>query len=193
MSSFGHRRWPSFGSSGSRKSDAKDVPRASRDEVQSIITRLNDADATVRRDAAGALRALALHADMKKLIVRCHGIGPLVDLCDGVDDDGRGAEAAARCLWNLAVDDDNKVQIAASGAVPALVAVLASKGEDRRGARKAAAGALRNLAVRPENRSLIIEGGAAPPLVALLQSADAAGSEAAARCVWNLAYESPEN
>ena len=193
MSSFGHRRWPSFGSSGSRKSDAKDAPRASRDEVQSIITRLNDADATVRRDAAGALRALALHADMKKLIVRCHGIGPLVDLCDGVESDGRGAEAAARCLWNLAVDDDNKVQIAASGAVPALVAVLASTGEERRGAREAAAGALRNLAVRPENRSLIIEGGAAPPLVALLQSADAAGSEAAARCVWNLAYESPEN
>ena len=97
---------------------------------------------------------------MKKLIVRCHGIGPLVDLCDGVDSDGRGAEAAARCFWNLAVDDDNKVQIAASGAVPALVAVLSSKGEERRGAREAAAGALRNLAVRPENRALIIEGGA---------------------------------
>ena len=130
---------------------------------------------------------------MKKLIVKCHGIGPLVDLCDGVDNDGRGAEAAARCLWNLAVDDDNKVQIAASGAVPALVAVLSSKGEERRGAREAAAGALRNLAVRPENRALIIEGGASQPLVALLKSADAAGSEAAARCVWNLAYESPEN
>ena len=70
MASFGHRRWPSFGSSGSRKSDTKDVPQASREEVQSIITQLNDADATVRRDAAGALRALALHADMKKLIVR---------------------------------------------------------------------------------------------------------------------------
>ena len=117
MSSFGHRRWPSFGSSGSKKSDTKDVPQASREEVQSIITQLNDADATVRRDAAGALRALALHADMKKLIVKCHGIGPLVDLCDGVDTDGRGAEAAARCLWNLAVDDDNKVQELMTGTV----------------------------------------------------------------------------
>ena len=127
MSSFGHRRWPSFGSSGSRKSDAKDAPRASREEVQSIITQLNDADPTVRRDAAGALRALALHADMKKLIVRCHGIGPLVDLCDGVDDDGRGAEAAARCLWNLAVDDDNKVAIAQAGGVMPLITCLSPR------------------------------------------------------------------
>jgi len=183
MASFG------FG----RKKSAAPAPRASRKEVAAIVAQLSDETPTVRRDAAGALRALALQADMKKLIVRCHGIGPLVDLCDGVDSDGQSAEAAARCLWNLAVDDGNKEAIAESGAVPALVCVLAAAGDDRAGAREAAAGALRNLAVRPENRSLIIEGGAAPALVALIQSADAAGAEAAARCVWNLAFESPEN
>ena len=126
---------------------------------------------------------------MKKLIVRCHGIGPLVDLAAGVDTDGRGAEAAARCLWNLAVDDDNKVQIAPRQAPCRRCAVLSSKGEPA-GRRPPPA----RCGTWPCGRrtALIIEGGAAPPLVALLKSADAAARKPPLRA-WNLAYESPEN
>ena len=74
-------------------------------------------------------------------IARAGAVPPLVELLR--HGDAAGKQAAACALQTLACNDDNKVQIAASGAVPALVAVLASTGEDRRGAREAAGDHLR--------------------------------------------------
>ena len=104
-------------------------------------------------------------------------------------------------MLNLADNADNGVAFAAAGAVPPLVAALASP---HAGVREAAAGALRNLAAVGEcarvrwvegtwgggaaaNAVLITDAGAAPALVALLASPDDGAAEAAAGALWNLA------
>lgn len=113
-------------------------------------------------------------------------------------------EAAARCLWNLAISDRNKLRIAQHGGVAALVA-LARDGATV-GAKEAAAGALRNLAVDKANQVAVVAAGAIPPLVELLRDGGslrcatprtatsvAAGAECAARCLWNLAFDNAAN
>ena len=63
--------------------------------------------------------------------------------------DAEGKAKAAGALWNLAVNDDNQVAIAAAGGILPLVALLSSG--DAKGKAKAAE-ALRNLAVNNDNQ-----------------------------------------
>eukprot|EP00633_Aureoumbra_lagunensis_P005416 CAMPEP_0197306436 /NCGR_PEP_ID=MMETSP0891-20130614/3315_1 /TAXON_ID=44058 ORGANISM="Aureoumbra lagunensis, Strain CCMP1510" /NCGR_SAMPLE_ID=MMETSP0891 /ASSEMBLY_ACC=CAM_ASM_000534 /LENGTH=133 /DNA_ID=CAMNT_0042788675 /DNA_START=270 /DNA_END=668 /DNA_ORIENTATION=+ len=69
-------------------------------------------------------------------------------------------EKAAAALWNLAINDENKVFIAEAGAIPALVNNLLTSGTAI--ANKNAAGALGTLAVNDEDKVAIAEAGAIP-------------------------------
>ena len=83
----------------------------------------------------------------------------------------------------------------AAGAIGPLVTLLSKGGTI--GAKEAAAGALRNLAVNVDNQVLIVEAGAVRPLVELCKEGDneatAAAAEAAARALWNLAFNNEAN
>ena len=149
--------------------------------------------------AAEELRVIALENSAKVLIAGLGGIGPMVEL---MGDERRSAacrEACARTLWNLATNNDLKVSIAAAGAISPLVALM-SGATSSVGCKEAAAGCLRNLAVTSENAAAIVAAGALNPLVALCRvgpgwnGGDAiACAEAAARALWNLAYDDPGN
>ncbi|GMF09117.1 unnamed protein product [Phytophthora lilii] len=78
------------------------------------------------------------------LIELSHGVkAPLMKLLETGNDDQK--EAAARLLWNLAMNDCNQVEIVGHGAIAPLVKLVKS-GND--GQKEAAAGALQNLATR---------------------------------------------
>ena len=169
--------------SGSKKSDGRDVPQASRGAVYNNTTkrRRRDGPAPPRHT-----RALALHADMKKLIVKATA-SALWWICATASKVMEGRQPRAVFVepggGRRQQGADRRERRRAG------VARLASKGEERRGAR-----GRRRRAAEPGRAArvrLIIEGGASQPLVALLKR-PARESEAAARCVWNLAYE-PEN
>lgn len=186
---------------GSRiREDGEDVMptgRAEMAQITELVASLGKGDPEARCKAAAELRVLALDGDNKVAIVAAHGIGPLVDLCrDGTDEvNAGGAEAAARALWNLSINNDNKVAIAESGAIGPLVKLISNGGTI--GSKEAAAGALRNLAVNVDNQVLIVEAGAVRPLVELCkegsEEATAAAAEAAARALWNLAFNNEAN
>ena len=111
------------------------------------------------------------------------------------DHDADASERAARQLMDLAYECPENVQsIMRSGALEPLVRLLGGGGP---GAREAAAGALRNLAVNVDNQVLIVEAGAVRPLVELCKEGDneatAAAAEAAARALWNLAFNNEAN
>ncbi|KAG1664972.1 hypothetical protein FOA52_001984 [Chlamydomonas sp. UWO 241] len=78
-------------------------------------------------------------------------------------------QKAAHALSNLAAKDDNKVTIAAAGAIPPLVQLLrlGSAAE----VQQHAAGALINLALNADNKVTIAAAGAIPLLVQLLRLA----------------------
>ena len=69
-------------------------------------------------------------------------IRPFIGRLEGEELDKQLAEADGFVDFGFSpamIEKAPKLQIAASGAVPALVAVLSSKGEERRGAREARA------------------------------------------------------
>ena len=133
------------------------------------------------------------------LIAGLGGIRPLVELLGDERKSAACREAAARTLWNLATNNDLKVSIAAAGAISPLVALMGGANASV-GCKEAAAGCLRNLAVTAENAAAIVSAGGLAPLVALCRvgpgwnGGDAvAAAEAAARALWNLAYDDPSN
>ena len=133
------------------------------------------------------------------LIAGLGGIRPLVELLGDERKSAACREAAARTLWNLATNNDLKVSIAAAGAISPLVALMGGANASV-GCKEAAAGCLRNLAVTAENAAAIVSAGGLAPLVALCRvgpgwnGGDAvAAAEAAARALWNLAYDDPGN
>ena len=88
-------------------------------------------------------------------------------------------EAAARCLWNLAISDRNKLRIAQHGGVAALVA-LARDGATV-GAKEAAAGALRNLSYENDDaRSRMVACGAVDTLLGMEEVSETASKHAVA-------------
>ena len=99
-------------------------------------------------------------------------------------------EYAAGTLWNLALNDENKVLIAQAGAIAPLVTLVQS-GTDRQ--KESAAWALRNLALNDENQVLIAQAGAIAPLVTLVQSGTDGQKEYAAGTLWNLAWNNAEH
>ena len=142
-----------------------------RKKVEALVGVLANAQATSTKllKAASQLRVLAMDKEAKTAVVDAGAVPHLVRLADPATC-GRASppvtEAAARCLWNLAISDRNKLRIAQHGGVAALVA-LARDGATV-GAKEAAAGALRNLAVDKANQVAVVAAGAIPPLVELL-------------------------
>ena len=94
-------------------------------------------------------------------------------------------QTAARALWNLAANADNKIAIAQAGGIPPLVALV----RDGTAAQKAnAARALAKLALNAENKTAISEAGGIPPLVALVRDGNDEQKRIAAGALGNLAH-----
>ena len=94
-------------------------------------------------------------------------------------------EYAAGTLWNLALNNENKVLIAQAGAIAPLVTLVQS---GTAGQKEQAAAALHNLAWNDENQVLIAQAGAIAPLVTLVQSGTAGQKKQAAWALKNLPY-----
>jgi len=92
---------------------------------------------------------------------------------------------AARALWELAQDSNNKVGIARAGGIAPLVA-LARDGTDDQKAH--ATGTLASLSVNDDNKVAIAEAGAIPLLVALTRDGTDDQQTAAAVALANLAH-----
>ena len=91
---------------------------------------------------------------------------------------------SARGLARLSANNaDNKVMVAAAGAIPPLVALLRSSSAC---VQRSASGALRNLSFNDDNRIKVAAAGAIPPLVALLRSSSTGVQEQAAGALTNL-------
>ena len=116
---------------------------------------------------------------------------PLVALL-GPHSSAEVQERAAGALQILAVNDENKVKIAAAGAIPPLVALLGP--HNSAVVQEQAAGAIFNLAFNDKNKIEIVATGAIPPLVALLGPHSSAGlQESAASTLFNLALHNYDN
>ncbi|KAG1666984.1 hypothetical protein FOA52_004267 [Chlamydomonas sp. UWO 241] len=87
-------------------------------------------------------------------------------------------QMAAQALWNLTLNDDNKVTIAGSGAIPPLVQLLGSRSPAK--VQHRAALALSSLARIANNAVTIAAAGAIPPLAQLLGSSSPANVQKAA-------------
>ena len=163
-----------------------------RKKVEALVGVLANAQATSTKllKAASQLRVLAMDKEAKTAVVDAGAVPHLVRLADPATC-GRASppvtEAAARCLWNLAISDRNKLRIAQHGGVAALVA-LARDGATV-GAKEAAAGALRNLAVDKANQVAVVAAGAIPPLVDLVRVGGDAAKKEAAAALGELAFD----
>jgi len=95
----------------------------------------------------------------------CGAIDPLVTM---LNNNGREAEVAARTLWKISRDGDNKKAIVHANAIPPLVNLLSS-GTAK--AKENAAGVLCYIAFKNENnKAAIVHANAIPPLVTLAKS-----------------------
>ena len=107
-----------------------------------------------KKHAASALWTLAVHHEGNKALIAASAIVPLVQLLrDGSDD---AKKAAARTLSQLAVDvvdAENRVAIAAAGAIPLLVAAETGS---HAGAKKWATAMLVALGIKNEDNEVAI-------------------------------------
>ena len=94
------------------------------------------------------------------------------------------AAVAAGALRSIAYDADNKVKVAAAGAIPILVRLL---GSSSAAVQEVAADTLWILAYNADNKNKVATAGAIPPLVQLLGSSSAVVQKAATRALWNIA------
>ena len=121
-------------------------------------------DAETRQTAARAIAAACRNTDDNNDIVARDALRPLAEMLQGSHGE---AEAGALALCELARNSENKVSIAAAGAIPLLVVLLQSGTEVAKGN---ATAALWNLSTNVDNRVSIAVAGAIPLLVALLQN-----------------------
>jgi len=154
-------------------------PGASHECVsaEAMLRRLEGAaDGSEKEAAAKALWQYVADAPSRNEVVAAGGIGRLIEAARNVAASGADAHAAyaAATLWNLAVDFDLKQPIGDAGAIPPLVALVASGSTL---AKEKAAGALAAIAVMSDkNKAEITACGGRETLRALVDSEDAGES-----------------
>uniref|UniRef100_A0A7S3JVI0 Armadillo repeat-containing domain-containing protein n=1 Tax=Aureoumbra lagunensis TaxID=44058 RepID=A0A7S3JVI0_9STRA len=109
-----------------------------------------------------------------------------------LNNNGREAEVAARTLWKISRDGDNKKAIVHANAIPPLVNLLSSGTAN---AKEYAAAVLCNLLYYNENnKAAIVHANAIiPPLVNLLSSGTAKAKENAAGVLCYIAFKNENN
>ncbi|KAH9290733.1 hypothetical protein KI387_034850 [Taxus chinensis] len=93
--------------------------------------------------------------------------------------------SAVAALVNLSLENDNKVNIVRSGAIPYLIDVLKMGNPE---AQEHAAGAIFSLALNDENKTAIGVLGAIPPLIHMLRSAADGARQDAAMALYHLSF-----
>ena len=138
---------------------------------------LSSDDFELQRQAAVAVRELALNHENKRDIGRMGAIVPLIGLLDS-DRPAAVHEQGAAALRALARNDvENQSEIERQGGIAPLIALLSS---DEAAVQEQAAAALTNLACSHKpNQAAIQTAGAIAPLVNILGAERAAGTRAA--------------
>ena len=178
-------------------SSANQVAIAKAGGVPAVITWLSGSfegtkgpvDAKAQCEAAQALLSMATGNDpLQSLIVRSHGIPPLIDLltCGGLSTQA----AAVRTLWHIAGNPDSSALIASSGGIPPLCSMLSSSDVH---AQELAAIAISRMLKTCANASLIVANvGGINPLVSLLRQGSPLAQQQAVLAICEVAME-PKN
>ena len=129
-----------------------------------------------QREAANALLDLATNNEpLQGLIVRSHGIPPLIDLVNSNSLATQGA--AVRTLWHLASSNESGITIVEAGAMQPLCAMLTSDSVDAQ--ELAAIGISRLLKCDPMVSLTVAKVGGIVPLVKLLRDGSPTGQQQA--------------
>lgn len=175
------------------KSPAK-LEFTGKEQLGDLVALLSKGTAEAQERAAATIAAQAANGpDESRRLVAAGGLPPLLLLlarpCEA-------AEHAARALMSVADCVEHQQQIAAAGAVPAVVRLLQPQAPHAVSAtmRETAAGILGNLAIQnPANQRAVVAGGALAPLVEMLGAKESACQEQACFALWNLACQNPAN
>ncbi|GJP40350.1 hypothetical protein CLOM_g24623 [Closterium sp. NIES-68] len=158
--------------------------------IPALVRLLSVGSQAAKEAACGALVNLSAKTDVNKFqIAVAGGIPPLVLLLDFNQPNASRTsyECASAALCNLAFDNENRLKIAAAGAIPLLVQVAARSPTPEAG--EYATHALGSLACEiNENGETIVQAGAVPVLLAALQNGSPWCKEAAARTLRNLSF-----
>jgi hypothetical protein len=131
--------------------------------IPPLIALLDSLDEGVQRGAAGALWNLSTSHK--------HGSDIAASaLLRSTANPGHAQELAVQAIWSLSLVDGNLEPIVVAGAIPHLVALLASPPHS-----EAASGALMSLSTCAEYKAAIVCAGAIPHLLALLASSSTDG------------------
>ncbi|XP_010907743.1 U-box domain-containing protein 4 [Elaeis guineensis] len=169
-------------------SSSEILENASPESLEPVIAacveclKSSSASIETKRDAAAKVRLLARHrSDFRTLIGSTGAIPALVPLLRSAD--SAAQENAATALFNLSLEDSNRLAIAGAGAVKPLVYALRT---GTVAAKQNAACAILRLSMAEENRAGIGASGAIPALVALLRGGTSRGKKDALTALYKL-------
>jgi hypothetical protein len=157
-----------------------------------VSTLQNSQDETVKELAAEKLtpklKQFADHESYMKAV--CKNAGKILTGMLG-SGTAKGKNHAAAGLSYLALNADNKVELAAIGAIPALVKLAKEGTPELQGA---SAAALANLSSRcPDNQAALVKAGVIPPLLAIIKTGLGEAKGWAASALGNLALQHKQN
>ncbi|CAI5478592.1 unnamed protein product [Closterium sp. Yama58-4] len=171
------------------------ITQGSAGAIPALVRLLSVGSQAAKEAACGALVNLSAKTDVNKFqIAVAGGITPLVSLLDFNQPNASRTsyECASAALCNLAFDNENRLKIAAAGAIPLLVEVAARSPTPEAG--EYATHALGSLACEiNENGEKIVQAGAVPVLLAALQNGSPWSKEAAARTLHQMLEECTQN
>lgn len=140
---------------------------ASELEILWLVATLRDGSTKHKTNAVKALSELSFQESNRPCISRFKAIPPLIALLEGTDDQ---RSYAANALGNLTIRNEaNRTEIAAEGAIPLLVQLLASGTELEK---TNAVFALVNLTASEANNAVIVRHNGIQSLISLLNGSE---------------------
>ncbi|KAG7395993.1 hypothetical protein PHYBOEH_002899 [Phytophthora boehmeriae] len=150
-----------------------------------LVSLVSNGNSLEKEQAASKLAELALTHEYRVAIAKFGGIRVLVSILESKSEHDGLKTQAASALWNLAVLDANKTEIAR--AIPAMVRLLQSTDE---ALKSLTAGVLSELALNFDFHAAIVGASGVQALIERIKKGSSAGKEYAGRCLWRLAVNS---